>query len=83
MTCLAAEFELPEVLKIWDSVWAAETGERLDALLKLCVAIHVHPRLRVPLLRADFASAIKLLQNVSMLEIPVHELLEIARNIRL
>lgn len=81
MTCLATDFELPEVLHIFDSFWAAESGGRMEAVLRFCVAIHLHPRVRTPLLQADFASAIKLLQNVSALEVPVPELLRLAASL--
>ena len=58
-TALSQEFPLPDVLRIWDHLFAAQHGP-LDALLAVCAAMVL--RLRPALLANDFPTNMKLLQ---------------------
>ena len=59
-TALSQEFSLPDVLRIWDYLFAAHHGP-LDALLRVCAAMVL--RLRHALLAQDFAANMKMLQS--------------------
>ncbi|KAI2801751.1 hypothetical protein RDWZM_000771 [Blomia tropicalis] len=56
---LSQEFSLPDVLRLWDYLFADE--KRFDFLLKLCCSMILI--LRAEIMSGDFASNIKLLQN--------------------
>ncbi|OQV21704.1 TBC1 domain family member 13 [Hypsibius exemplaris] len=56
---LSQEFALPEVLRLWDSLFA--DAERFDFLLYICCSMLV--LIRDQLLEGDFATSMKLLQN--------------------
>jgi hypothetical protein len=56
---LSQEFLLPDVIRLWDSLFADK--KRFNFLLYLCVAMLIC--IRTDLLRADFSMTIKLLQN--------------------
>jgi TBC1 domain family member 13 len=58
-TLLSREFELPDVLMLWDAMFA--DPHRFVFLLHLCAAML--RRIRARLLAADFGKAMKLLQN--------------------
>lgn len=64
---LSQEFSLPEVVRLWDSIFAM--NERLDFgfLLSTCCAMMI--LLREELLEGDFAHNMKLLQNIQHNEI--------------
>ncbi|XP_021699582.1 TBC1 domain family member 13 isoform X3 [Aedes aegypti] len=64
---LSQEFPLPDVLRIWDSVFADE--KRYNFLVKVCCAMIV--LLREQILENDFASNVKLLQNFPPMDIKV------------
>lgn len=64
---LSQEFPLPDVLRIWDSVFADE--KRYDFLIKVCCAMIV--LLREQILENDFANNVKLLQNFPPMDIKV------------
>ena len=77
MTCLAGDFHLPEVLRLWDAILAAPAGKRLDRLLRVCTCMHLAPLARARLMEADFAGSIKLLQAYPE-EVPVEEIVALA-----
>jgi len=56
---LSQEFELPDVLRLWDSLFSDE--DRFHHLLYICVAMLVH--IRNQLLGTDFADSLKILQT--------------------
>ncbi|XP_055631516.1 TBC1 domain family member 13 [Toxorhynchites rutilus septentrionalis] len=64
---LSQEFPLPDVLRIWDSVFADE--KRYDFLVKICCAMIV--LLREQILVNDFANNVKLLQNFPPMDVKV------------
>ncbi|XP_058463666.1 TBC1 domain family member 13 [Malaya genurostris] len=64
---LSQEFPLPDVLRIWDSVFADE--KRYEFLVKVCCAMII--LLREQILENDFASNVKLLQNFPPMDIKV------------
>ena len=55
---LSQEFELPDVIRLWDSLFA--DASRFDFLLKVCCAMIISIRLQI--LTGDFASNLKTLQ---------------------
>ena len=57
---LTQEFTLPDTLSLWDAL-LAEQRDRLECLLRLCVAMLMHSR--EVLLQGDFAACVKLLQR--------------------
>jgi len=62
---LSQEFELPDVLRLWDSLFADE--KRFQLLLYVCTAMLVN--MRGELLGMQFADALKLLQKYPSTEI--------------
>ncbi|XP_033157306.1 TBC1 domain family member 13 isoform X1 [Drosophila mauritiana] len=64
---LSQEFPLPDVLRIWDSVFADE--QRFDFLIKICCSMILIQREAI--LENDFASNVKLLQNYPPIDINV------------
>lgn len=64
---LSQEFPLPDVLRIWDSVFADE--KRYSFLIKVCCAMIT--LLRDQILENDFANNVKLLQNFPPMDIKV------------
>jgi hypothetical protein len=73
---LSQEFQLPEVLRIWDSLLADE--KRFDFLIDVSTAMIIH--LRHDLLMGDFSSNMKLLQNFPSVD--VREILQLAISLR-
>jgi len=59
---LTQEFELPDVLQIWDSFFG--DSERFSFVIYFCCAMMVN--IRAELLKGDFAESLKLLQNYPM-----------------
>lgn len=55
---LSQEFPLPDVMRLWDSLFSDE--HRFDFLIHICCAMIL--LLREQLLEGDFASNVKLLQ---------------------
>ncbi|XP_049805355.1 TBC1 domain family member 13 isoform X1 [Schistocerca nitens] len=64
---LSQEFPLPDVLRIWDSLFADE--RRFDFLIYICCSMII--LLREELLTGDFPSNVKLLQNFPSMDIQV------------
>ncbi|KAH8319442.1 hypothetical protein KR067_008994, partial [Drosophila pandora] len=64
---LSQEFPLPDVLRIWDSVFSDE--HRFDFLIKICCSMMLIQREAI--LENDFASNVKLLQNYPPIDINV------------
>jgi len=64
---LSQEFDLPDVLRIWDSVLSDET--RSDFLIDVCTAMVLV--VREDILTNDFAENMKLLQNFPPMDIHV------------
>ncbi|XP_055841388.1 TBC1 domain family member 13 isoform X2 [Episyrphus balteatus] len=64
---LSQEFPLPDVVRIWDSVFSDEN--RFDFLIKVCCAMIII--LREQILENDFGSNVKLLQNFPPFDINV------------
>uniref|UniRef100_A0A1A9X358 TBC1 domain family member 13 n=1 Tax=Glossina brevipalpis TaxID=37001 RepID=A0A1A9X358_9MUSC len=64
---LSQEFPLPDVVRIWDSVFSDE--QRFQFLLKICCAMILIQRDQI--LQNDFASNVKLLQNYPPMDINV------------
>ncbi|XP_043214609.1 TBC1 domain family member 13-like isoform X2 [Amphibalanus amphitrite] len=62
---LSQEFTLPDVIRIWDSLFADE--KRFDFLTEVCCAMMI--QVREQLMSGDFAHNMKLLQNYPPLEI--------------
>ncbi|XP_050315881.1 TBC1 domain family member 13 isoform X3 [Anthonomus grandis grandis] len=62
---LSQEFPLPDVLRIWDSLFSDEN--RFDFLIYVCCAMIVI--LRKQLLNGDFSANIKLLQNFPPMDV--------------
>lgn len=73
---LSQEFELPDVLRLWDTLLA--DPRRFEHLRYVCVAMVVNVRDRI--LGADFASALRVLQNYPR-ECTIDELLELAKQV--
>jgi len=69
---LSQEFQLPEVLRIWDSLLADDN--RFDFLIDVSSAMIIH--LRSELLVGDFSTNMKLLQNFPSVD--VREILQLA-----
>eukprot|EP01124_Arcella_intermedia_P031385 TRINITY_DN7065_c0_g1_i3.p1 TRINITY_DN7065_c0_g1~~TRINITY_DN7065_c0_g1_i3.p1 ORF type:complete len:229 (-),score=53.29 TRINITY_DN7065_c0_g1_i3:38-724(-) len=72
---LSQEFELPDVLRIWDTLFSDE--KRFDQLLYICTAMLI--RLRKDILAADFAETLKLLQTYPPCD--VLEIIQFSREI--
>ncbi|XP_030385661.1 TBC1 domain family member 13 [Scaptodrosophila lebanonensis] len=64
---LSQEFPLPDVVRIWDSVFSDE--QRFDFLIKICCSMILIQREAI--LENDFASNVKLLQNYPPIDINV------------
>ncbi|GLV45617.1 GTPase activating protein SECIS-dependent read-through [Carabus blaptoides fortunei] len=64
---LSQEFPLPDVLRIWDSLFADEN--RFTFLIDICCAMII--LLRLQLLTSDFPSNVKLLQNFPPMDIQI------------
>ncbi|KRG05801.1 TBC1 domain family member 13 isoform X2 [Drosophila mojavensis] len=64
---LSQEFPLPDVLRIWDSIFSDEN--RFDFLIKICCSMILIQREAI--LENDFASNVKLLQNYPPIDINV------------
>ncbi|XP_043483431.1 TBC1 domain family member 13 isoform X2 [Leptopilina heterotoma] len=64
---LSQEFPLPDVMRIWDSLFADE--QRFDFLIHICCAMII--LLRDQLLVSDFAANVKLLQNFPSMDIQI------------
>ncbi|XP_024081658.1 TBC1 domain family member 13 isoform X2 [Cimex lectularius] len=64
---LSQEFPLPDVLRIWDSLFA--DSNRFSFLIHVCCAMIVH--LREVLLDGDFPNNVKLLQNFPPIDVRV------------
>ncbi|XP_015775097.1 PREDICTED: TBC1 domain family member 13-like isoform X1 [Acropora digitifera] len=62
---LSQEFALPDVIRVWDSLFADES--RFDFLIYVCCAMHMV--IREQLLAGDFATTMKLLQNYPYIDI--------------
>ena len=71
-TLLVYEFELPDLITLWDCILADPRRAHLHALLATAVAMI--RLVRLELLAADFATAMKLLQNY-----PACDLLQLQR----
>ncbi|KXJ21818.1 TBC1 domain family member 13 [Exaiptasia diaphana] len=56
---LSQEFDLPDVIRVWDSLFADE--KRFEFLIFVCCAMHIV--IRDQLLVGDFVQSMKLLQN--------------------
>jgi len=72
---LSQEFELPDVLRLWDSLFSDEA--RFQYLLYVCLAMIIN--IRSQLLSLDFAESLKLLQAYPPTNI--HKILELANEI--
>ncbi|KAH0955330.1 hypothetical protein HN011_003928 [Eciton burchellii] len=64
---LSQEFPLPDVMRIWDSLFADEN--RFSFLIHICCAMIL--LLRDQLLTGDFATNVKLLQNFPSMDIQI------------
>ncbi|XP_026461661.1 TBC1 domain family member 13 [Ctenocephalides felis] len=64
---LSQEFPLPDVVRIWDTLFADE--KRFDFLVHICCAMII--TLRDQIICSDFASNVKLLQNFPPIDIQV------------
>ncbi|XP_044760024.1 TBC1 domain family member 13 [Coccinella septempunctata] len=64
---LSQEFPLPDVLRIWDSLFSDEN--RFDFLINVCCAMIII--LRERLLQGDFPSNIKLLQSFPPMDVQI------------
>lgn len=64
---LSQEFPLPDVMRIWDSLFADEN--RFSFLIHICCAMIL--LLRDQLLAGDFATNVKLLQNFPSMDIQI------------
>jgi hypothetical protein len=73
---LSQEFLLPELMRIWDSLFA--DANRFDFLLYMCCSMII--TVREKLIAGDFAEAVKLLQHYPPSDI--HKLLCNAEEIR-
>jgi len=58
---LSQEFDLPNVLRLWDSIFSVPEENRFELLRYICVAIVRIQRDKI--LRSDFGEALHLLQN--------------------
>lgn len=67
-TLLTQEFSFPDVLRLWDAL-LADPGGRTDCLLRVCLAMVL--LVREELLKGDFASNLKLLQQYPSMDVGV------------
>lgn len=75
---LSQEFPLPDVLRIWDSLFADE--ERFDFLISMCCAMLI--LVRDELISGDFPHSMKLVQNYQKTKIDLQTILSKAVEIR-
>ncbi|XP_060083615.1 TBC1 domain family member 13-like [Ylistrum balloti] len=75
---LSQEFPLPDVLRIWDSLFADE--ERFDFLICMCCAMLI--LVRDELISGDFPHSMKLVQNYQKTKIDLQTILSKAVEIR-
>ncbi|XP_021365468.1 TBC1 domain family member 13-like [Mizuhopecten yessoensis] len=75
---LSQEFPLPDVLRIWDSLFADE--DRFDFLICLCCAMLI--LVRDELISGDFPNSMKLVQNYQKTKIDLQTILSKAVEIR-
>ncbi|XP_033731972.1 TBC1 domain family member 13-like [Pecten maximus] len=75
---LSQEFPLPDVLRIWDSLFADE--ERFDFLISMCCAMLI--LVRDELISGDFPHSMKLVQNYHKTKIDLQTILSKAVEIR-
>lgn len=73
---LSQEFPLPDVIRIWDSLFA--DANRFDFLFDICCAMLIS--LRSQIMQGDFSSNVKLLQNFPTTDI--RDLLRLATQLR-
>ncbi|XP_031556104.1 TBC1 domain family member 13-like [Actinia tenebrosa] len=73
---LSQEFPLPDVIRVWDSLFADE--KRFEFLNFVCCAMHIV--IRDQLLAGDFVISMKLLQNYP--EIDIHRVLSKAMELK-
>lgn len=73
---LSQEFPLPDVIRLWDSLFA--DSQRFEFLIFVCCAMLIG--IREQLLQGDFATSMKLVQNYPMTDI--HILLNKAMELR-
>jgi len=75
---LSQEFELPDVLRLWDTLFS--DPKRFDFLIYVCCAMLLC--VRDQLLKGDFADNLKLLQNYPPIDIYVilHKAEELRNN---
>jgi hypothetical protein len=73
---LSQEFFLPDVIRLWDSLFADE--HRFDFLIHICCAMLIV--IRDQILKSDFASSLKLLQHYPPVD--MHLILEKAVELR-
>ena len=74
-TLLSREFQLPDTIRLWDSLLASKHKENF--LRYVCASMVMAVRDR--LLRGDFGTCLKLLQNYPSGEIAIDDLLESSR----
>lgn len=74
-TLLSREFKLPDTIRLWDSLLASKHKENF--LRYVCASMVMAVRDR--LLRGDFGTCLKLLQNYPSGEIAIDDLLESSR----
>lgn len=65
-TLLSREFELPDAIRLWDTLFADPASPRLAAL-RCCTAMMILQR--ATLLRGDFATCLKFLQSYPPIEL--------------
>eukprot|EP00276_Gloeochaete_wittrockiana_P025335 CAMPEP_0184369670 /NCGR_PEP_ID=MMETSP1089-20130417/162375_2 /TAXON_ID=38269 ORGANISM="Gloeochaete wittrockiana, Strain SAG46.84" /NCGR_SAMPLE_ID=MMETSP1089 /ASSEMBLY_ACC=CAM_ASM_000445 /LENGTH=339 /DNA_ID= /DNA_START= /DNA_END= /DNA_ORIENTATION= len=70
---LSQELSLPDLLRVWDSVFAADSlaqrEDRFEFLLFICCSMIIH--VREQLLAGDFATVIKTLQHYPPIDISI------------
>jgi len=74
---LSQEFELPDVMRLWDTLFS--DPNRFDFVLYLCCAMAIH--IRGDLLKNDFAESLKLLQDYPK-SADANELIKTAKNLQ-
>jgi len=72
---LSQEFELPDVLRLWDSLFSDE--DRFEYLLYVCLAMIIN--IKPILMESDFAESLKILQTYPPTNI--YNILELANQI--
>ncbi|CAL4062806.1 unnamed protein product, partial [Meganyctiphanes norvegica] len=64
---LSQEFDLPDVVRVWDSLFA--NSQRFDFLIQVCTSMMVLQRDKI--LEGDFAANMKLLQNYPPIDVQI------------